>query len=511
MRTSKTILKNTFWNWTAIFISFLVTMILAPYILEHLGKERYGIYRIVYSVVQYLTLMEVGVRAAVNRFASKHIYDRDVSSLNKLISTATFLCLLIGILALIITLILGVFAIDFFDISPSFQLQTRYLFVALGINMVLMFLGFSWGGVLVGNHRFDLFNGNIIIPAIVRALLIFVFFSCGWISLISFALALVLAQLTAVIFMVCASFYVEPALRIGLKYFSFDALKELWGFGLWNMLIQISGLLMISGNVVIIGKVLGPGAVPFYWLPYMIIRHLQQIVSGLSKTLVPWASSTLSSGNKKLLQILALNGTTVNSMIVFPIGCVLLVMCRSFFGVWVGEEYMSSWVVYAILAVGFLISTSQSSTRFILLGGGDIRGMAIVDAIGSLAAILLSIVLVTYTELGVVGAAIGLAVPQLFRRGLYLPITITKQLEMNLKTYLWQSYSKPVLCTIPSVILGYILVTFLPPSNLIFWLMEYTLALIPFGILALSGVMEWPLRREIIGRLRGLVFAGKIR
>ena len=117
MNLKKNIFKNTLSNWAGIGINILIIMALTPYLLKSLGNERYGIYQIIVPITQYLILLELGMRGAIARYASKYIADKDILSLNKVISTTFVIGCCTGLIALIVCYFLGLQASSFYSQS----------------------------------------------------------------------------------------------------------------------------------------------------------------------------------------------------------------------------------------------------------------------------------------------------------------------------------------------------------------------------------------------------------
>jgi len=505
MSIARTVLKNTLSNWAGMIVATVVNILITPYVLKHLGDERYGIYQIVSSVIRYLILLELGIRGSVARFASKYIQAYDAKSLNEVISTTFMLCCAFGTVVMGLSFILGLLAPHFFDISAAYRTQSLFMFVGLGISTVVSFLSYSFSGVLIGRYRYELYNVYVLITVIGRAVLVVLFFGFGWVSLTSWATTIVLAGLLGLIYIAVITFWIQPGLRIGIKFLSLQKVKELWGFGLWNMLMQLSALLVTTANPIIIGRMLGLEAVPYYAIPFMLVTRLQSFVRGLTATLMPYASSTLVSGNKTLLRHLLVRGTYMASMLVFPLGAVLLVMCKDLFRVWLPAGYESSWMIYAVLMIAYFGSITQTTSYYILLGGGDIRGMGLVYLTAGIFVVILAIIFMGPLGWGLMGAALALVIPQFIATCLFQPWYISRQAGVRLFEYIRQSYAMPVLCTVPSVILGALIVYFFPPTKLIVWALEYFVALLPFGVFAVTGVLDWPMRRELLSRFGKIV------
>jgi O-antigen/teichoic acid export membrane protein len=346
---------------------------------------------------------------------------------------------------------------------------------------------------------------RLIINNASNAILVVLFFFVGWVDLASLALAIVLSASLGLLYLVVVVFRLQEGLSVGLRYIRLAIFKELMGFSLWNMLLQLSGFFILYTNPLIIGRYMGPKMVPYYAIPFMLIMGLQDGVMGLSGTLIPLASSTLATGDINLMRQLLRKGTYVASMLVFPLGGVLLVMCKNLFRVWLPAGYEDSWVIYGILMIAFFGATSQSVSFFLMLGGGNIRPMAVFYLLAGIITVALSIYLVGYTNLGLIGAALAIVIPRFVSTNLFLPWYACQQVGLNLWRYIRDSYTRPILCSVPSVVLGAFLVNLFPPANLVYWVIEFVVALIPFAIFALTGVLDWPLRRDIVQLLHRCV------
>lgn len=498
MSLAKTVLRNTLSNWTGMILTTIITVLLTPYILKHLGQERYGTYSIVFAIMQYLVLLEFGIRGAVARFAAKYIHAEDPDSLSSVISGTMMFGVVLGAVSIILSYVIGLIALNFFHVSPDFRNQTLILFLASGINLMLSLLSYSLSGVLIGSQRYDLQNVQLILVTLLRALLVVLFFSLGWVSLSSWAVAIVTASACGLVYLLVMAFYLQPKLRIGPSRIRLNVVKEMLGFGKWNLFLQFSGLVNSSANPIIIGRILGSALVPFYSIPYMLVSRLQAGISGLTSTLMPHASAALNTGDKAMLSHLLKKGTYTAALLAFPLGGCLVVMCRDLFRVWLPGEFEPYWLVYAIFMTAYFGEITQTPSYYILLGGGEIKGLSKAYLSSAVTVVVLSIVFMKGFGLGVYGAAAALAIPRFFCACLFQPWNACRQVNLSFRSYLRDSYARPALCTLPSLILAGLLIHFLPPSNLFLWLVEFIIALLPFVLLLLTGILESPVHPESI-------------
>ncbi|HNZ41403.1 MAG TPA: oligosaccharide flippase family protein [Clostridia bacterium] len=506
MNLARMILKNTLSNWTGMAVATAITILITPYILTQLGQERYGIYNIVFAVMQYLVLLEFGIRGAVARFASKYIQAKDSTALSSVISLAILFSLIIGLIAIGLSVLIGYAALDFFHVSSLYQTQTLILFVASGLNLMLSFLCYSLSGVLIGSNRYELQNLQIIINNVVRAALIVVFFESGWISLTSWAVAIIVATLASLMYLFVIVFHVQPGLRIGLKNLRPANMKEMFHFGGWNIFLQLSGLLTASANPILIGRLLGSAMVPFYSIPFLLVSRLQEGVSGMTSTLMPHASSTLNTGDKAFLAHLLKRGTYTASLLVFPLGGCLLIMCRSLFRVWLPPQYEDYWVIYAIFMIAYFGSITQTSSYYVLLGGGNIKWMSFVYVGAGFCIVALCLLFVGVFKMGIEGAAIALVIPRFISTCLFQPWFAARQSDLKVFEYLTKAYIRPVLYSIPSLLLAFCFSMYMPARSLPVWIAEYLLALLPttvfiileFDTFGLREISQKILKRKLI-------------
>jgi hypothetical protein len=64
--------RNAVANWIAFLFTAIVGFFLSPFVVEHLGATRYGVWSLLAGLVGYLGLLDLGIRQAVNRYVAHH-------------------------------------------------------------------------------------------------------------------------------------------------------------------------------------------------------------------------------------------------------------------------------------------------------------------------------------------------------------------------------------------------------------------------------------------------------
>ena len=71
MSTARIYTRNLAINWFSLIAGLVVMFFLSPFVVHSLGNNAYGIWVLLGSLVGYLGLLDLGVRAAVTRFIAR--------------------------------------------------------------------------------------------------------------------------------------------------------------------------------------------------------------------------------------------------------------------------------------------------------------------------------------------------------------------------------------------------------------------------------------------------------
>jgi O-antigen/teichoic acid export membrane protein len=122
-------------------------------------------------------------------------------------------------------------------------------------------------------------------------------------------------------------------------------------------------------------------------------------------------------------------------------------MGKSIIEAWVGPRYVSSYLVLLILLIPSALYMSQSTSNRILFGMSLHKSLAYVVLLEGLANVILSIALIR--PLGIVGDAIGTAIPLLCTALFFLPRHVCRHLNIPVRKFLVEAYTYPILLAIP--------------------------------------------------------------
>jgi O-antigen/teichoic acid export membrane protein len=136
-------------------------------------------------------------------------------------------------------------------------------------------------------------------------------------------------------------------------------------------------------------------------------------------------------------------GNRYSSFIAFSIAAVLFVMGKSIIQAWVGAEYVSSYVILVTLMVPSALYLAQAASTKVLYGMARHHALAWILLVEGIANLTLSILLVR--RYGILGVALGTAVPLLITSVVFLPAHMCRVVGMRLSEYLRDAHLYPLM------------------------------------------------------------------
>ena len=438
-------LKNVMSNWAGLATNIAVGFFLSPFILHHLGDEAFGLWVLIFSLTGYYGVFDFGIRSSLIRYVSQYRATGDNEQLARVVNTSLFLYTCIGLILILPTLACQMYVDRIFHIQPSFLRDARILVAIVGYSLSIGFpLGIS-GGILEGLQKFYLINATSIVSTLMRAALIIYVLLHG-LGLLSVALITVsLPVLASAVRLLMAHHLL--AVPYGWKYVDRKSFKQVAQYGSVTFMIIVALQLRFRTDAVIIGTFLSASAITYFSIGSRLVDYASQVVSSLANIFTPMSSHFHATGNHALLRTIFISGNRACALVMFPMTVILAVMGKSVIEVWVGPRYVSSYAVLLILLIPAALYESQSTSNRLLFGMSLHKPLAYVVLMEGIANLILSVVLVR--PFGIVGDAIGTAIPMLCTALFFLPRHTCRQLGVPVHRFLFEAYFYPAVLCIP--------------------------------------------------------------
>jgi len=446
-------LRNVAANWIHVVWGVLWGLVMTPILLRTLGKADYGVWQLIHSLVGNYGLLDLGARSAVIRFVSKGLAEKDDEAVNEVVNTALVLYIGVGTVALLITTALAIVLPHIEGFAASGYEGATLLIILLGATMAISLPGKLIEGVLSASERFDISNGIAIGFSLVRHLLfIALLFNGGrLIALAWVVLGVTVFERAFVVYMVLRT---VPSLKLRLRHARRARVRSIFNYGIHTFFAHAGDRLRLSSDSLVIGSFLPPEMIAYFTIGQRPLMYLNKLNTSISRVLTPAFSRTeaTSSGSTRNLERMLLGGTRIN-MYVTGLACLLLFFTGSrLIHLWVGtnDDWSQSINVLFVLLPAYLVAASSTSVSSILLGTSRHQILSVATIVEGLLNVGISIALIG--SLGLVGVALGTAIPMVLIQFFVLPIYACRGIQLPFTRYLRHGIA-PVLPALGAAIL----------------------------------------------------------
>ncbi len=448
--TSKKIIRNTIYNSAGLFWSYLLSFALTPYIIHKIGVERFGIWAIANTAINFILFLDLGIGSSFVKYIAEYNTKKDDKMINQVINTGFVFSLLFCTCVFVAFLFMKNFVIELLKFSP--ELSEDVLFVFFGVLMVFIinYVFAVFKSTLYGLQRIDITNKIFIVVSFPGTIGLILFLSSGY-GLRGYVYNSILVALVTVISYVVCTFRILPQLVMHPKFFSLEMLKRLWNFGFKVQIAGFSEFINVSLDKLLIGHFLNVRMVGFYELGSKIALTAGNLPSVLLSAIEPASSELDAAKDTRAISNLYTRGTKYIVFLTFPLSIFIITNASPVMHFWMGESgYQRSILAIQILTIGYSFVLVNSIGRMVARGMG-VPQFEMVSALIILGLnILLSVALIIL--FGFNGALIGTSMSAVIG-SLYFMNRFHKHIERTIMSFLRQVYLKPVIaCTFAFIV-----------------------------------------------------------
>jgi len=405
---AKLIFQNVSVNYLVTAVELLLGIFMLPFNVRHLGQSAYGLWVLVASVTVYFSMLDMGYGVAQVRFAAKYRAQGDSRALNEIASTMFCLFSGVGVVAFAVAVLISLNLDKVFTLSPVQVRTGQMVLLCISAYVALGFPFSVFGGIVNGFQRQYLNGAVAFVTALVVAAVNVIVLLAGY-GLPELVAATTGVRILSYLFYALNAYRVFPALRLRPSYFKRERLREVTGFSVFILIIDLANKLNYSTDAVIVGAFLGTSAVAVWAVAQRLIEIVQRITDQLNAVLFPVVVDNSTVQRVDRLQQILIQGTRLSLGMVVPLATVLGLTARPLVLLWVGPQFADSVNVIYILSVVVALRVGNATSSVILKGSDLHRFLAFSNLGMALGNLILSILLVR--AYGLIGVAIGTLIP----------------------------------------------------------------------------------------------------
>ena len=452
---AKPFFRNVLWSWSGAIFSLLSGLVLAPYLIRHLGDERYGIWALAFSFADYFALVDLGLRSAVIKYTAHYRATGDVDRVEEIVSTGLAYYLAASVCVVGAALLVARNLTSIFHVLPRDVGAFQFLTMTVGIGFALGVVFSLFSGVLEAYQRFDIIGRIFILNSGVRVVGCFAVLALGW-GLRALGVCVLAGQILGYGLMWDAVRRLLPGRTFPLHKATRRAMRLMLGYGLHTFVANISLIVLNQGAPVLIGHFLTAKLVGYFSFPLRLLSYSVDLVTRLGVITAAKTAELTAHGDTKTIARMAVLVNRYCLLLFLPVAVYLTIFGRQLIQVWISPTFADNCApLVPLLGAGLAISAAaQYNSQSILYGLAKHNFLAhavVVEAILSVAALWYAI-----PRYGIYGAAWVYSVLLIASRGFYVPYWVARHLGLTYAAYMGGIYVRPVLLMAPVALMAWL-------------------------------------------------------
>lgn len=362
---SKKVRQDTYLNIAGYIVPAAAGLLSIPILLAKLGNELFGILTIIWALVGYFGMFDLGVGKALTIIISK-IHNKKINyKIGSIISSALLIAISMGLVSSIIVFITLIYFHNY--VYSGFTLNTNELTFSsfiISIAIIPATLSSCFRGITEGNNNF--LQSNINKTIVGSALFLFPLITTITyqenIGLIEISTSILLARLVGLI-----HFIVQTEIKTSSVTSS--SISVIFSYGGWVTVSNIVGPIMVYGDRIILSGMIGTGMLSIYSIAQEICQRLLILPTAFGNAILPKIAEYPS--NKT--EILRAYQKGIYGLAI-SMGFILFVMHTAlpyFLATWISQNFAesASHIINIMLIGVWFNSLSQSTINYLYAQG----------------------------------------------------------------------------------------------------------------------------------------------
>ncbi|MEO7649513.1 MAG: oligosaccharide flippase family protein, partial [Bryobacteraceae bacterium] len=328
---------NVLWSWLGVAVNLFVGLVLQPYIIRKLGVERYGIWALVFALLDYLWFFDLGFNTAVTNFTARYLAKGENDKINDVINTALFYFSAVSIAIAGLTFFLSTRVDRFFQVRPEHVGDFVQLIRVTGFSWAAFVLLHIFTSCLDGFQRFDLTSRAWVTTLVIRSIGSVLMLRAGY-GLVEMGWVFVAAQAAGYFINFLSFRGAFPPLRLSPVHVKFSMIRQMANYGIHSFLGNAGNLLLNQSAPVLIGHFLPTSFVGFYSLPSRILQYAVDAVSRVALVTRSNAAELEATGRKDSVLWLGIYSNRYCFALFAPLTIFLLTYGTELIRLWISPE-----------------------------------------------------------------------------------------------------------------------------------------------------------------------------
>lgn len=329
--------KGAALNYLTLFLTNVVGLVMTPFILNHLGKEEYGIYLTMGALVGTISLLDFGLNNTVVRFVAKYRAEKDRKGEENFLATTMLIYLVISTLVVIIGVIFYGNLDTYFTKMTSEEIEiARVIFGIFIFNLAIGLPGGTLTGICLGYEDFVFPKSLNIIRYVLRSIVVIAVLLLG-----GKAIALVVVDsIFNLLIILITGYYVFRKLKVKIKlhFFSTKYIRQIFSYSTWIFVFAIVSMFQWQAGHWVLGRISTPGVLSIYGIGIVLGTYYGAFSSAISSVFLPRATKmNVDNASGEDLTDMMIKIGRLSFIILMLILTGFLLFGKQFINLWVGD------------------------------------------------------------------------------------------------------------------------------------------------------------------------------
>ncbi|HVX66086.1 MAG TPA: oligosaccharide flippase family protein [Bryobacteraceae bacterium] len=450
-------------------VSITSGVLLSPYLINKLGDQGYGVWVLVFGLIENYWILDLGLRSATVKYSAHYRAMGQPEKVNEVLNTGILYFSALAFALLFATAYLARNIERFFQVPPAYRDALSFLVMVVGASWAIGMIFNVFNACLEGFQDFGVSSRIWIAVTTLRVAGIFLLLHLGY-GLMGLGVYVVCCQVFGYVLSYFAVRKVFPAQRFSPRFATWPMFRQLAGYGFHTLTSGVARQLLSQSAPLIIGHFHMPSFIGYYNVPVRLLQYTADAVDRVGLVTASNAAELTARHDTKAISRLGVYINRYCLTLFLPPAIFLAVYGAELMRVWIRrpEYVLHSAPLLPILVLGTTLGmAAQFNSSSILYGMAKHRWFAR----GVLAEGLLLIASLWYVvpRYGILGAAWVSSLLMVADRGLFTPWLVCRYLRQGYGRYMRSIYARPLATAAPVAALAYWLKTggAIPGDNLI--------------------------------------------
>lgn len=441
-------------SYLLIVVDILVALLFVPYLLDGLGQDEYGLYRLLYSTASYLAVLDFGLGGTITRYIVKYKTEKDVRSQENFMAMGLTIYGVLAVATMIFSVVMAILIPKLYaaSISPEQMREAQGIFMILCATHAVTLFSHAYTGLFSAYERFSYSKVSNIVKILLRVALLIIglryWKSAMLVAVVDFLLAFGLLLIHI--------FYAKFSVKCKIKLHKWEGRLAREALFFTSAILIQSIVNQFNTNVanVVLGIYSTTAVITMYSLVLQLYNMYSGFSTAISTVYLPSISSAVFKGaddetvTKKLIE-----PSRIQLIILFLAASGFILYGRDFILQWVGEGYEMVYYLTCILMITSMLNLSQTTLTSVLKAKNKLMGKSIILAVST--AVNFGITLLLVPRIGVLGAVIGSGFSLIFGYGVVLNIYFHKVIHINMFMFYKKTYLSIILAVLACLPIGW--------------------------------------------------------